>query len=73
MCARHAERFSAPRGWDVVRIQQEFAEPPPSADDIDALAHAVREAGKSREPDPETTGLPVAEKEPPRRGHLRVV
>lgn len=72
LCAIHAEAFTAPRGWDVVHLHQEFAEAPPSSDDLDALARAVREAGRSREPDPERSRRPVEASEP-RRGHLRVV
>jgi hypothetical protein len=69
LCARHADAFTAPRGWDVVHLHQEFVDPPPSPDDLDALAHAVREAGRRPEPAP----LPSNDAEPPRRGHLRVV
>lgn len=69
LCVLHAERFSAPRGWDVVHIHQEFVDAGPSPDDLDALARAVREAGRPRveqAPPP-----PLASE--PRRGHLRVV
>ena len=27
LCAEHAERLTAPRGWDVVRLASEFADP----------------------------------------------
>ena len=74
LCAFHAERFTAPRGWEVVHIQQEFMEPEPSSDDLDALARAVREAGKGAlpviAPDPADLAPRASE---PRRGHLRVV
>ena len=43
LCAEHADRLTAPRGWEVVRLSQEL-EPPPSHDDLLALADAVREA-----------------------------
>ncbi|WP_291377579.1 DUF3499 domain-containing protein [Demequina sp.] len=71
LCSSHAERFTAPRGWNVVHIHQDFEEQGPSPDDLDALARAVREAGK-----PVTA--PLADPRPPlasepRRGHLRVV
>ncbi len=69
LCAQHAEAFTAPKGWDIVHIHQEFADLPPSPDDLDALARAVREAG--RVPEEEETPAPTPE--PPRRGHLRVV
>ena len=48
LCARHAEGLTAPRGWEVVRLSGEYAPPPPSTDDLLALANAVREAGRPR-------------------------
>lgn len=72
LCADHAERFVAPRRWEVVHIHQDFAEPVPSADDLDALARAVREAGVAARPVVEEVPVaPLASE--PRRGHLRVV
>ncbi|WP_062201024.1 DUF3499 domain-containing protein [Demequina salsinemoris] len=70
LCADHASRFTAPRGWDVVHIQQDYVDPGPSPDDLDALARAVREAGA---PPRRQEVLPVAQPIEPRRGHLRVV
>lgn len=74
LCADHAERFTAPRGWDVVHIHQEFADTGPSPDDVDALARAVREAGRPRhvQPPPGPSPTPPLASEQ-RRGHLRVV
>lgn len=69
LCAHHAEGFTAPRGWDIVHLHQEFADLPPSPDDLDALARAVREAGRPRDVEDAPRGIT----EPPRRGHLRVV
>jgi hypothetical protein len=72
LCDWHAERLTAPRGWEVVRLLPEFAPAPPSEDDLLALADAVREAGRPRhvaEPVVEPAGLAEA----PRRGHLRVL
>ncbi len=69
LCATHAERFTAPRGWEVVRLAPEFIDQGPSEDDLMALADAVREAGRPREPQ---TQAPLEPSEP-RRGHLRVV
>lgn len=46
LCAAHAERLTAPRGWDIVRLPGEFVEPEPNPDDLLALADAVREAGR---------------------------
>ena len=72
LCAHHAERFTAPRGWDVVHIQQEFEDNGPSPDDLDALARAVREAGRPVVQAPMAAPRPSLASEP-RRGHLRVV
>ncbi len=70
LCEQHAVGLTAPRGWDLVRHDGEFAAPPPSSDDLVALAEAVREAarpGTSGDGKPEH-GQPVG-----RRGHLRVI
>jgi hypothetical protein len=70
LCARHADRMTAPRGWDVVRLP--LGEPPDEAavaDDLEALANAVREATSPRTPaEPTGQGVEVG-----RRGHLRVL
>ena len=71
LCARHAESFSAPRGWDVVHIHQEFVDVGPTDDDLDALARAVRQAGTP--PMVEQIVVRPALASEPRRGHLRVV
>jgi hypothetical protein len=68
LCEEHAVRLTAPRGWEVVRHEGEFPAPIPYADDIEALAEAVREAARVDRPW-EDMPLPVAG----RRGHLRVV
>lgn len=68
LCAEHAAGLTAPRGWDIVRPDGGFAEPDPGPDDLEALADAVREAGRAERigdvPQPVVTG---------RRGHLRVL
>ncbi len=69
LCAEHAERLTAPRGWEVVRLPAEAGQP--SADDLEALANAVREAAK---PAPAQNTEPVGQGvEVGRRGHLRVL
>lgn len=70
LCEEHALRLTAPRGWDVVRHEGEFAAPEPSVDDLTALAEAVREAGRADRPvDP----VPAPAQSGGRRGHLRVL
>jgi hypothetical protein len=70
LCARHSARLTAPRGWEIVRL--EVAEPAgPTPDDLEALADAVREAAK-----PSPGPVPSSDLGAPsvgRRGHLRVL
>lgn len=77
LCVPHAERLTAPRGWEVVRLLPEFEPPAPSRDDLLALADAVREAGRTPEPiptqGPAVVAEPAALADAPRRGHLRVL
>jgi hypothetical protein len=72
LCDAHAERLSAPRGWDVLRLAPDPSAAGPTTDDLLALADAVREAAR---PAPVVTTPPVAEtgREVARRGHLRVL
>jgi len=71
LCAEHAMRLTAPRGWEVVRHEGDFSDEP-SSDELTALAEAVREAGR-KEPPPQQQ----PDERPPsggtRRGHLRVL
>ena len=48
LCAQHAERLTAPRGWEIVRLAGQLEAPAPSHDDLLALADAVREAARPR-------------------------
>ena len=68
LCAEHAERLTAPRGWEVVRLAPDPASAGPSSDDLEALANAVREAARPA-PVPETSTMVDVG----RRGHLRVL
>jgi hypothetical protein len=69
LCEAHALRLTVPKGWEVVRHEGEFAAPEQSADELTALAEAVREAGRSEVPaKPEEPEGPSG-----RRGHLRVL
>ena len=69
LCEEHAVRLTVPRGWDVVRHEGEFPAPIPHADDLEALADAVREAARV---EPDFRDGPPAPG-PGRRGHLRIV
>ncbi|GGC92723.1 hypothetical protein GCM10011512_19750 [Tersicoccus solisilvae] len=81
LCGDHAQRLTAPRGWEVVRLHTPQAGP---VDDLAVLADIVRQprsepapapahgqpAGGQREPGqpleaPSSTGV--------RRGHLRIL
>ena len=68
LCNQHAHRLTAPRGWEVVRFEGEFAPPQHSVDDLTALAEAVREAGRA---DRHVEATPITGTG--RRGHLRVL
>ncbi|MEV4410907.1 DUF3499 domain-containing protein [Catellatospora sp. NPDC049609] len=72
LCEPHALSLTAPRGWDLVRHDGEFEPPPPTTDDLVALAEAVREAARPapRQAPPEPPHGPPT---PGRRGHLRVI
>ncbi len=52
LCQVHAARLTAPRGWQVIRLADNFDPPDPTPDDLEALADAVREAARPR-PAPE--------------------
>lgn len=68
LCGAHADRLTAPRGWDIVRLPLTQTPQAPS-DDLEALANAVREAAAPQSPaEPVGQGVEVG-----RRGHLRVL
>jgi hypothetical protein len=69
LCEEHAVRLTVPRGWEVMRHVGEFPSPIPHADDLEALADAVREAARI---EPSHAG-PESDTGTGRRGHLRVV
>lgn len=71
LCTSHAHKLTAPRGWELVRFEGEFAPPQPSSDDLTALAEAVREAGRVDRPVEVAVPAPAAQRG--RRGHLRVL
>ncbi|MGB9377325.1 MAG: DUF3499 domain-containing protein [Mycobacteriales bacterium] len=68
LCEGHARGLTAPKGWEVVRHEGEFALARPTRDDLEALADAVREAGR---PAQAGTRVEGPADEVGRRGHLR--
>jgi hypothetical protein len=68
LCEAHAVRLTAPKGWDLVRHDGDYSVPPPTNDDLEALADAVREAARplAREDAPQSGQVG-------RRGHLRAL
>lgn len=84
LCSTHATRLTAPRGWDIMRLEVDLTEPKPSDDDLLALADAVRAAGSAqRQPEREPAPRPAARPAPEeadellagaaRRRHLRLL
>ncbi|MDO5628766.1 MAG: DUF3499 domain-containing protein [Mobilicoccus sp.] len=77
LCSFHAERLTAPQGWDLVRLAAHFEEAPVK-DDLTAVAEAVRE---HRDTTPLLPGMDDLEDEsgngtdglPGRYTHLRVL
>lgn len=47
LCIAHSVNLTAPRGWDVVRLDIDPDSLEPAVDDLEALAIAVREAASS--------------------------
>ncbi len=69
LCEIHAQRLSAPRGWEVIRLAHDPSALLPTEDDLLALADAVREAAR-----PALRGEPADQPvEVGRRGHLRIL
>ncbi len=74
LCQMHAERLTAPRGWEIVRITPDPDALKPSSDDLEALANAVREAARPRyQPGARHEGVPAGSVEVARKGHLRML
>ncbi|ABS05306.1 hypothetical protein FHR75_003014 [Kineococcus radiotolerans] len=67
LCAEHADRLTAPRGWEVVRLAPDLVEAARQHDDLLAVAEAVRDrpGAPGRGIDPDAPAV--------RRGHLRVL
>lgn len=73
LCQMHAERLTAPRGWEIVRITPDPDALRPTGDDLEALANAVREAARPRYTPDAQVEMPGAAVEVARRGHLRML
>ena len=74
LCARHSDRLSPPRGWQILRLAPDPSTQGPSGDDLAALADLVREAGRPPAPtgprrDPGGPAVPLEA----RARHLRVL
>ncbi|MGB5953215.1 MAG: DUF3499 domain-containing protein [Ornithinimicrobium sp.] len=65
LCEQHGSNLTAPRGWDIVRLESPDGSPTP-ADDLVALADAVREQRRAPQQRP-------APPTPSQRPHLRVL
>ena len=75
LCAAHAERLTAPRGWDVVRLASEFVDPAP---DPGRPGRARRRRPRGGTPPSADSSRRPPRKEPGavevgRRGHLRIL
>lgn len=60
LCADHATRLTAPRGWDVVRLAVDMTPPEPTPDDLVALAEAVRTPSATAQTAEVTSSSPSA-------------
>ena len=71
LCDVHAQGLTAPRGWEVVRLDIDAERSVPGIDDLEALADAVREAARpaARAPEAPVEDTGVGS----RRGHLRAL
>ncbi len=67
LCAIHGDRMTAPRGWEIVRLEPDPDALRPSSDDLEALANLVREAARPVPPPAPEPQVGV------QRGHLRVL
>lgn len=72
LCEEHSSRLTAPRGWEIVRLDPDPGALEPSQDDLQALADAVRSAARPHvdlaRHEEEAGQLTVGGK-----GHLRVL
>lgn len=70
LCRTHSQSLSVPRGWEVIRLPLNEERPTHSADDLMALADAVRQAAGITDG---TVHRPASIVEVARRGHLTLL
>lgn len=77
LCRQHAERTSAPRGWELIRLPLADEPPADDEDDLLALANAIREIGLRHDdpapPADHSSDLGNSVVVLAERGHLRVI
>lgn len=77
LCELHAQRLTAPRGWEVLRLDLGTLPRTPGPDELSALVDAVREAEEAPAEPGRRSGKhalePPAEIAGARRSHLRVL
>jgi hypothetical protein len=66
-CMEHSDKLTVPKGWNVIKHDSGTNEVEPSAEDLMAIADAVREVGKQDFVEKRKTP------EVGRRGHLRSI
>lgn len=67
LCDNHMQRMTVPKGWTVIEHQSGSSKDEPTAEDLMAIADAVREVART-----EIVRKP-AQPEVGRRGHLRAI
>ncbi|MCB0898516.1 MAG: DUF3499 domain-containing protein [Actinobacteria bacterium] len=70
LCEEHSQRLTAPRGWEVVRLEPDPSALEPSHDALQALADAVRSAAR---PESVATVEEAGQLTVGGKGHLRVL
>ena len=75
LCEAHGKRLTVPNGWTVIKEESSQAGLGPSADDLMAIADAVREVAANHESmqDHSLTTSTTDSASLGRRGHLRAV
>lgn len=75
LCEIHAQRFTVPNGWEVIRAQISDNQSGPTNDDLMAIADAVREVAASAQVENKSISQndKLRAEHIGRRGHLRAV